>query len=47
MVVWLLGSEGKGIIDVLVVGRNGKFVYDFCGCLSFLWLGILCLVLID
>ncbi|QIO89763.1 beta-glucosidase [Stenotrophomonas rhizophila] len=44
---WLPGSEGKGITDVLVAGRNGKPAHDFRGRLSFPWPGIPCPAPID
>jgi beta-glucosidase len=34
---WLPGSEGAGVADVLVAGRNGKAPRDFTGKLSFAW----------
>jgi beta-glucosidase len=34
---WLPGSEGEGIIDVLVGDENGKPRYDFQGKLSYCW----------
>jgi beta-glucosidase len=34
---WLPGSEGGGIADVLVAGKNGKPARDFTGKLSFSW----------
>lgn len=34
---WLPGSQGQGVADVLVAGRNGKPVRDFAGRLSFAW----------
>lgn len=35
--VWLPGSEGGGIADVLVANDSGKAAYDFAGRLSFSW----------
>lgn len=37
VVGWLPGTEGGGIADVLVAGRNGKARHDFTGQLSFSW----------
>jgi len=34
---WLPGSQGDGVADVLVAGRNGKPKQDFTGRLSFPW----------
>ena len=34
---WLPGSQGDGVADVLVAGRNGKPKRDFTGKLSFSW----------
>ncbi|MFT4179326.1 MAG: glycoside hydrolase family 3 N-terminal domain-containing protein [Thermomonas sp.] len=34
---WLPGSEGGGIADVLLRGKDGKPQYDFHGKLSFSW----------
>lgn len=34
---WLPGSQGDGIADVLIAGRNGKPKRDFTGKLSFSW----------
>jgi len=34
---WLPGSEGAGIADVLLRGRDGKPQHDFRGTLSFSW----------
>lgn len=34
---WLPGSEGAGIADVLVAGRDGRPAHDFHGKLSFSW----------
>ncbi len=34
---WLPGSEGAGVADVLVAGRNGRARRDFTGKLSFAW----------
>lgn len=34
---WLPGSEGAGIADVLVAGRDGRPRRDFTGKLSFAW----------
>lgn len=34
---WLPGSEGAGIADVLLRGKDGKPQYDFHGKLSFSW----------
>ncbi|MEG2804870.1 glycoside hydrolase family 3 N-terminal domain-containing protein [Stenotrophomonas sp.] len=39
---WLPGSEGKGITDVLVAGKDGKPARDFRGRLSFPWPGVPC-----
>jgi len=44
---WLPGSEGKGITDVLVAGRDGKPAHDFTGRLSFPWPGVPCPAPID
>ena len=34
---WLPGSEGAGVADVLVAGKDGKARYDFTGRLSMSW----------
>jgi beta-glucosidase len=34
---WLPGTEGLGIADMLVAGRNGRPAYDFTGRLPFDW----------
>lgn len=34
---WLPGSQGQGIADVLVAGRDGKTKRDFTGKLPFAW----------
>lgn len=34
---WLPGTQGAGIADVLVAGRDGKTPRDFTGTLSFPW----------
>ncbi len=34
---WLPGSQGQGVADVLVAGRNGKPKRDFTGRLPFAW----------
>ena len=34
---WLLGTQGRGVADVLVAGANGKPMRDFTGRLSFSW----------
>ncbi|MCF7752063.1 exo 1,3/1,4-beta-D-glucan glucohydrolase [Bacillus subtilis subsp. subtilis] len=34
---WLPGSEGGGVADVLLRGRDGKVQHDFHGTLSFSW----------
>lgn len=39
---WLPGTEGKGITDVLVAGKDGKPSHDFRGRLSFPWPGVPC-----
>jgi beta-glucosidase len=39
---WLPGSEGKGITDVLVAGKDGRPAHDFRGRLSFPWPGVPC-----
>lgn len=31
VVVWLLGSEGEGVVDVLLCSVDGCVVYDFYG----------------
>jgi beta-glucosidase len=40
---WLPGTEGLGIADMLVAGRNGRPAYDFTGRLPFDWPGGDCL----
>jgi beta-glucosidase len=35
--IWLPGSEGAGVADVLMAKQNGDFVHDFKGRLSFSW----------
>ena len=37
VVAWLPGSEGAGVADVLVAGKDGKPVFDFTGRLPFAW----------
>jgi beta-glucosidase len=44
---WLPGSEGKGITDVLVAGKEGTPAHDFIGTLSFPWPGVPCPAPID
>ncbi len=34
---WLPGSQGQGVADVLVAGKNGKSKRDFTGKLPFAW----------
>lgn len=34
---WLPGTQGNGVADVLVAGRNGKPARDFTGRLPFAW----------
>ena len=34
---WLPGSQGAGVADVLVAGKDGKTARDFTGKLSFAW----------
>jgi beta-glucosidase len=34
---WLPGTEGLGISDMLLAGRDGRPAYDFTGRLSFDW----------
>ncbi len=34
---WLPGTQGQGVADVLVAGKNGKTVRDFTGRLPFAW----------
>ena len=34
---WLPGTEGAGVADVLVAGRDGRAPFDFTGRLSFSW----------
>lgn len=34
---WLPGSQGRGLADVLVAGRDGKSARDFTGRLPFAW----------
>ncbi|WP_308516518.1 glycoside hydrolase family 3 protein [Sphingomonas flavescens] len=34
---WLPGTQGKGVADVLVAGKNGRPLRDFSGTLSFPW----------
>lgn len=34
---WLPGTEGAGVADVLVAGRDGRAPFDFSGRLSFSW----------
>ena len=35
--IWLPGSEGNGIADVILAGENGDVQHDFKGKLSFSW----------
>ncbi len=35
--VWLPGTQGRGVADVLVAGANGKAARDFTGRLPFAW----------
>lgn len=44
---WLPGTEGKGVTDVLVTGKDGKPEHDFRGRLSFPWPGAPCPAPID
>jgi len=44
---WLPGTEGKGITDVLLAGRDGRPAHDFKGRLSFPWPGVPCPAPID
>ena len=37
VVAWLPGSEGAGVADVLVAGKDGKPAFDFTGRLPFAW----------
>lgn len=37
VVAWLPGSEGAGVADLLVAGRNGKTAADFTGKLPVAW----------
>ena len=37
VVAWLPGSEGEGIADVLLRGRDGKVAHDFHGKLAYAW----------
>jgi len=34
---WLPGTEGSGIVDMLLAAANGRAAYDFTGRLSFDW----------
>ena len=34
---WLPGSEGAGVADVLLAGKDGRAAHDFTGTLSFAW----------
>jgi beta-glucosidase len=34
---WLPGSQGAGVADVLVAGKDGKTARDFTGTLPFVW----------
>lgn len=34
---WLPGTQGRGVADVLVAGKNGRAGRDFTGRLSFAW----------
>lgn len=34
---WLPGSQGQGVADVLVAGKDGKAASDFIGVLPFAW----------
>lgn len=40
VVVWLLGLEGVGIVDVFLCGSDGCVQYDFKGKFSYSWLCI-------
>ncbi|MEO8546913.1 MAG: glycoside hydrolase family 3 protein [Sphingomicrobium sp.] len=40
---WLPGTEGLGIADMLIAGRNGRPAHDFTGRLPFDWPGDDCL----
>jgi len=44
---WLPGTEGKGITDVLLAGKDGAPAHDFRGRLSFPWPGVPCPAPID
>lgn len=35
--IWLPGTEGAGVADVIIAGKDGKARYDFKGKLSFSW----------
>lgn len=37
LAAWLPGTQGRGIADVLVAGKNGRAKRDFTGTLSFAW----------
>jgi len=34
---WLPGTEGRGLVDLLLAGADGRAAYDFTGRLSFDW----------
>ena len=34
---WLPGTEGQGVVDLLLAGADGRPAYDFTGRLSFDW----------
>ena len=34
---WLPGSEGEGVADMLLAGKDGKVAHEFRGTLSFAW----------
>jgi beta-glucosidase len=34
---WLPGTEGSGLADMLLAGKNGRPAYNFMGRLSFDW----------
>ncbi|HVI99364.1 MAG TPA: exo 1,3/1,4-beta-D-glucan glucohydrolase [Sphingomonas sp.] len=37
VVAWLPGSEGEGVADMLLAGKDGKVAHEFKGSLSFPW----------